>query len=40
METLQRNLIPELEECCERPLADKEQQLVNILAVVQIEKFD
>ncbi|MCK9378188.1 MAG: hypothetical protein M0P73_18870, partial [Syntrophobacterales bacterium] len=36
---MQRNLIPGLEECCERPLTDKEQQLVSILAVVQIEKF-
>jgi Transposase domain (DUF772)/Transposase DDE domain len=39
MGTLQRNLIPGLEECCERPLTDKEQQLVSILAVLQIEKF-
>jgi hypothetical protein len=39
MGALQRNLIPGLEECCERPLTDKEQQLVSILAVVQIEKF-
>jgi hypothetical protein len=31
MGTLQRNLIPGLEECCERPLTDKEQQLVSIL---------
>jgi len=37
--TLQRNLIPGLEECCERPLTGKEQQLVNILELVQIEKF-
>jgi Transposase DDE domain/Transposase domain (DUF772) len=39
MGTLQRNLIPGLEECCERPLTEKEQQLVNILELVQIEKF-
>jgi hypothetical protein len=39
MGTLQRNLIPGLEECCERPLTDKEQQLVSILEVLQIEKF-
>ena len=39
MGTLQRNLIPCLEECCERPLTDKEQQLVSILELVQIEKF-
>jgi Transposase DDE domain/Transposase domain (DUF772) len=37
--TLQRNLIPGLEECCERPLTEKEQQLVSILEVLQIEKF-
>jgi hypothetical protein len=37
--TLQRNLIPGLEECCERPLTDKERQLVSILELVQIEKF-
>jgi hypothetical protein len=39
MGTLQRNLIPGLEECCERPLTEKEQQLVGILELVQIEKF-
>jgi hypothetical protein len=39
MGTLQRNLIPRLEECGERPLTDKEQQLVSILELVQIEKF-
>jgi len=39
MGTLQRNLIPGLEECWERPLTGKEQQLVSILEVVQIEKF-
>jgi hypothetical protein len=37
--TLQRNLIPGLEECCERPLTEKEQQLVSILELVHIEKF-
>jgi Transposase DDE domain/Transposase domain (DUF772) len=37
--TLQRNLIPGLEECCERCLTGKEQQLVNILELVHIEKF-
>jgi hypothetical protein len=36
--TLQRNLIPGLEECCERPLTDKERQLVSILELLQIEK--
>jgi len=35
--TLQR--IPGLEECCERPLTDKERQLVSILELLQIEKF-
>ena len=39
MGTLQRNLIPGLEECWERPLTDKEQQLVSILELLQIEKF-
>jgi hypothetical protein len=39
MGTLQRNLIPGLEECWERPLTEKEQQLVSILELVQIEKF-
>jgi hypothetical protein len=39
MGTLQRNLIPGLEECCERPLTEKERQLVSILEVVRIEKF-
>jgi hypothetical protein len=39
MGTLQRNLIPHLEECGERPLTDKEQQLVSILELVKIEKF-
>ena len=37
--TLQRNLIPRLEECCERPLTWKERQLVSILELVQIEQF-
>lgn len=37
--TLQRNLIPLLEECWERPLTGKEQQLFNILELLQIEKF-
>jgi len=39
MGTLQRNLIPRLEECWERPLTEKERQLVNILELVQIERF-
>jgi len=39
MGTLQRNLIPGLEACGERPLTAKEQQLVNVLELVQIEKF-
>jgi len=37
--TLQRNLIPRLEECWERRLTDKERQLVSILEVIQIENF-
>ena len=39
MGTLQRNLIPCLEECWERLLTDKERQLVSILEVLHIEKF-
>jgi len=39
MGTLQRNLIPRLEECWERPLTEKERQLVSILELVQIERF-
>jgi len=39
MGTLQRNLIPGLEEGGERPLTEKEQQLVSILEVLHIEKF-
>lgn len=37
--TLQRNIFPRLEECCERPLTEKELQLVSILELVQVEKF-
>ena len=33
--TLQRNLIPGLEECCERPLTEQERQLVSILELIQ-----
>jgi hypothetical protein len=36
---LQRNLIPGLEECCERPLTEQERQLVSILELVHIERF-
>jgi hypothetical protein len=39
MGTLQRNLIPHLEECGERPLTEQERQLVSILELVQIERF-
>ena len=39
MGALQRNLIPGLEACGERPLTEKERQLVSILELVQIEKF-
>ena len=37
--TLQRHLFPLLEECCERPLTDKERLLVSILELMQIERF-
>ena len=37
MGSMQRNLIDSLEECCERPLSEKERQLVCILELVQIE---
>jgi hypothetical protein len=37
--TLQRNLIPRLDECGERPLTEQERQLVSILELVHIEKF-
>ena len=37
--TLQRHLFPRLEECWERSLTDKEQQLVGILELIQIERF-
>ncbi len=36
--TLQRQLFPSLEECWDRPLTDKERQLVSILELLQIEK--
>src|SRR4030042_4933431 len=39
MGTVQQHLFPRLEECWERPFTDKEQQLVSILELVQIEKF-
>jgi hypothetical protein len=38
MGTLQRQLFPCLEECWERPLTDKEKQLVSILELIQIEQ--
>jgi hypothetical protein len=37
--TLQDTLFPQLEECWKTPLTDKEQQLVAILELVQVEKF-
>jgi len=37
--TLPQHLFPRLEECWERPLTGKGQQLVGILEVRQIEKF-
>jgi hypothetical protein len=39
MGSLQRNLIPCLEECGERLLTEKERQLVSILELLHIEKF-
>jgi hypothetical protein len=38
MKILQQQLFPRLEECWERPLTDKERQLVSILELLQIEK--
>ena len=37
--TLQQHLFPLLEACWERPLTEKEQQLVSIFEVLQIDKF-
>jgi hypothetical protein len=37
--TLQQHLFPRLEECWERPLTEKEQQLISILELLQIEKY-
>ena len=37
--TLQRTLFPKLEECYQKPLTDKEQQLVAILDIIKIEKY-
>ncbi len=39
MGTLQRYLFPRLEECGERSLTEKEQQLASILEVLHIERF-
>jgi hypothetical protein len=38
MGSLQRSLFPQLEECWKIPLTEKEQQLVSILEIIQIEK--
>ena len=38
MGTLQRSLFPNLEECWQRPLTEREQRLVSILEIVQVEK--
>jgi hypothetical protein len=38
MGNLQRSLFPRLEECWGGPLTEKEQQLVSILEIVQVEK--
>jgi hypothetical protein len=39
MGSLQRNLFHHLEECWERVLSNKEQQLVSILELLQIERY-
>jgi hypothetical protein len=39
MGTLQRSLFPRLEECWQAPLTEKEQQLVRILEIVQVERY-
>ncbi len=39
MGTLQRSLFPKLEECWQAPLTEKEQQLVRILEIVQVERY-
>jgi len=39
MGTLQRYLFPRLEECGERPLTEKEEQLTSILEVLHFKKF-
>jgi hypothetical protein len=38
MGNLQRSLFPRLEDCWQRPLSEKEQRLVSILEIVQVEK--
>lgn len=39
MGTLQLSLFPHLEECWQRPLTEKEQRLVTILEMIQVEKY-
>ena len=39
MGTLQRSLFPHLEECWQRPLTEKEQRLVTILEITQVQKY-
>ncbi len=39
MGTLQRGLFPYFEECAERPLTAKQKRLIQILEIVQVEKF-
>ena len=39
MGTLQRSLFPQLEECWQVPLTEKERQVVAILELIKIEKF-
>ena len=38
MGNLQRSLFPRIEECWQRPLIEKEKQLVTILEIVQVER--
>ncbi len=38
MGSLQRSLFPKVEECWERPLSDKERQLLTILELVKVEE--
>ena len=39
MGSLQRGLFPHLEDCWKVPMTEKEQQLVSILELIQIERY-